>query len=171
MTEENITKLIDAFVALLPYLTGALIGAFGGIVGTRYAHGLKTKGEANAIRRERLEELVTELKEIEVWFSNLREWRLNDGERVKEWSPAGRVESLVSLYFPEMEDELEDLTKGMAGYRTWLTKVRKAKERGAADASWQKIVDSEGNYYEPFIDTIVAVEDKAKEIMRSLMLG
>ena len=159
MTEENITKLVDAFVALLPYLAGALIGALGGIVGTRYAHGLKSKGQANAIRRERLEELVTKLKEVEVWLANIREWRLNDGERVKEWSPLGRVETLVSLYFPEMEHELEDLSQGIAGYRTWLTKARKAKERGAAGASWQKIVDSEGDHYRPYIDTIVAVEN------------
>ena len=59
MTEDQITKIIDAFVDLLPYLSGAVIGLVGGLVGTRYSHTLKGTSEAQALKRDRLDrELV-----------------------------------------------------------------------------------------------------------------
>lgn len=109
MTEEQITKIIDAFVALLPYLSGAVIGLIGGLVGTRYAHGLKSKSSVNVLKRERLEQLVSHLIEISVWLDKDKDHYLWGGPEQITTSPLAKAESIAALLFVEIEDELTDL--------------------------------------------------------------
>jgi hypothetical protein len=89
--ESEVNHIAKALVEFIPVLGGALIGIAGGLVGTNYAHRLATTNDNRNLKRSKLEELVAECYELDVWLKKLDNYFLFGGPEVIEQSPISRI--------------------------------------------------------------------------------
>lgn len=162
------TEMLSAIVKLTPVLVGAIIGVLGGLVGTTYAHKLSSATSKLKEKREKLEKLVTEVYEIDVWLKKQENYYLYGGEEILEQSPMSKIEAIESLYFPELNKQVSELSGKLLDYRGWLVTGARLRLAGNSATPPKEHLDKLNEHYAPLKQSIDNVISKAKEISRSL---
>ncbi|WP_299599043.1 hypothetical protein [uncultured Microbulbifer sp.] len=107
MTEE-VSELTKALLAVIPVLSGGLIGIAGSF-GVSYFQQRQKKSET---LKKKAEEALQHLYRCIIWLHNYRHQCLIDGEiKIANFPPLDTAEAIVALYFPEAESELDEFTK------------------------------------------------------------
>lgn len=120
MDAPQTTELYKAVVTIIPVVSGALIGLFGALVGNRYTHKLNTNANKLTEKRSKLELMVTECFEINVWLKKQEAYYFFGGDEVIEQSPMAKIEALNAIYFEELDDQVKLLSSAESDYRSFL---------------------------------------------------
>jgi hypothetical protein len=114
------------FLALIPVITGGLIGIIGGLGPIAFGRYLQSKEEKKALKRAKLETLVTHIFEIEHWATRTRHHYVFDSAELPyELNPTSRITSLTSIYFPTLQNLATQLDHAADQYEIALMSVRK----------------------------------------------
>lgn len=158
------SDVMDALMPLIPVIGGALIGVLGGLVGTNYAHKLNNAQTKTSEKKEKLESLVTELYEIDVWLKKEESYFLYGGAEHLEQSPISRINALVELYFPELRDETSLLTIQFIEYRKWLSTGAQLRLKAGLHVPPREHMDKVLDFYAPLTLARDEVIKKAAKI-------
>ena len=128
------------------------------------------------IRREKLEELLCALHEVQHWIEREREHAFFDGAPNDVSSPEYKVSVISGLYFEELRSEIVAFNSAIVGYKRWLL-TNKAKYKTAtlqndkpgAIKALQEATEAFSGAYEPVVQATGNVMDKAQEIMRAVL--
>jgi hypothetical protein len=140
----------------------------GGLLGTGYAHNLSKQESVKQEKKIKLEALVTEAHEIDVWVKKQENYYLFNGDEPLELSPIAKIEAIETLYFPELAAQVKELSEKGAEYRFWLIQGSKLKAESGEKIAPAQYVAQIGTYYKPLLDAKRAVVEKAKELSTEL---
>jgi hypothetical protein len=166
--ENEFSEIIKSIMALVPVIGGAIIGVAGGLVGTTYAHRLSSGQAKTTEKKEKLESLVTEAYEIEIWLKKQESYFFWDGSEILEQSPISKIEAIVALYFPELNIHVKELSAKTLAYRAWLNEGAQLRLAARTPAPLEEHIAKLSDYYTPLMQSRDEVVNKAKEISDSL---
>lgn len=158
----EITSLAAALINLLPVVGGAVIGVIGGLVGTSYAHRLSRKHSQKEELKKKLERLVTEAYEIDVWLKKQEGYYLFGGEEILEQSPIAKIEAIAALYFPELSAQVANLSSKNTEYKLWLLEGFKQRASSGSAIAPEEHVAKIAEFYDPVMKAKSAIVEEAK---------
>lgn len=162
-------EVINAISKLIPVLGGAIIGVIGGLIGTTYSHRLSQKNDATKERRSKLEELVSEVYEIDAWIKKEENYYLYGvGNEALEKSPISKIEAIQSLYFQELSKQVSVLSDNALNYRGWLIKGAQLRMASKAPVPPKEHLDQISGFYNPLKKSMRDVISKSQEISKDL---
>lgn len=162
------SDLWAAFVALLPVITGGVIGVLGALAGTRYGSRLTAQREHKAERRDKLEALVLAAYELDVWFKREENAFLWGGPENLEPSPLATVETMTLLHFPQLKAAGDVLSLAAKQYRMWILEGRQKKLQANPQLVPQEHMNGLQAVYLPFLEKRQELLDRAKQEMAGL---
>jgi hypothetical protein len=112
-------------VALLPVITGGLIGIAGGLSGTVLASMLQARHERAAIKRKRLEDIVLACHGTKAWTDKMDNHHLFGGPEVLEPIPATVACGYAAMYFPTLKPQADVFEMAALVYVAALVDQRK----------------------------------------------
>ncbi len=166
--ESESSEIIKSLMALVPVIGGAIIGVAGGLVGTTYAHKLSSGQAKVSAKKEKLELLVTESYEIEIWLKKQENYHLYGGDEILEQSPISKIEAIEALYFPEMNEQVTELSNKAMAYRAWLTEGAQLRLAAKSPTPPQEHMAKLQDHYSPLMRARNEVVNKAKEVSGEL---
>lgn len=111
----------SVWATLVPVIVGGAIGLAGGFFGPWFVESRKRAYAEKQKLGEKLEELVTALYDFDHWLQKCRSyWALGERQIELGVSPMGRVQALVSVYFPQFEDRTTKLEMLSRTYLGWM---------------------------------------------------
>ena len=135
------------WATLVPVLIGGLLTLAGGFIGPFFLQRQKDTAEHKKRRADKFEELVASVYEFDHWVDMYRR-RVAFGEDIPHAvSPFAKVQSISSVYFPQFDDAVKELSVAASGYQVWLTGA--GKKRLAGDV--QHMNDGFNEAYKPFL--------------------
>lgn len=152
----------------MPVLGGAIIGVFGGLVGTTYAHRLSNNQAKITEKKSKLEALITEAYEIDIWLKKQENYYLYGGDEILEQSPIAKIEAIGALYFPELNKEVTQLSAKSMKYKAWLIDGAKLRLASKILLTPQEHLDKMGKIYHPLIQSRDEVINRAKNLSKVL---
>ncbi|MBR9867383.1 MAG: hypothetical protein GYB20_12885 [Oceanospirillales bacterium] len=161
-------EVIGAITKLIPVLGGAIIGVIGGLVGTTYAHKLSKNTDKTKEKKSKLEQLVTEVFEVDIWIKKEENYYLYGGEEILEQSPISKIEAIQTLYFSELSDQVTDLSNHAMDYRKWLIDGAQLRLAAKSPSPPKDHMDKITTFYNPLKASINNVIKKSKEISGDL---
>src|SRR4051794_23429816 len=93
---------------LIPVIVGGLIAVIGGLVGPPFLHRMQVKADTRKRRAEKFEELVGALYEHNHWLDMHKNIKLFANEGVLPVSPMGKVQAIISVYFPQFRTQINE---------------------------------------------------------------
>ncbi len=105
---------------LVPVIVGGAIALAGGLIGPPFLYHLQQKAEKKRKRTEKFEELVAAVVEHYHWFAVMRLFFISGQGIQPPLSPIIKIETIVSLYFPEFEDFVRQLDSASNNYEIWI---------------------------------------------------
>lgn len=161
-------EVINAISELIPVLGGAIIGVIGGLVGTSYAHKLSQNSDKVKEKKAKLEQLVTELYEIEIWIKKLENYYFYGAEEILEQSPVSKIEALQALYFPQLTEQVMALSNTVHNYRGWLITGAQLRLSAKTPTPPNEHLDKLNLVYTPLKVSVSKAIEQAKVIIAEL---
>jgi len=159
--------ILEMILPLVPVLFGALIGVLGSLAITIHTHKLSVKQNRVQDKIKKLEELVSNVYEVEIYLKNLenlgRQYGCSREEEVLVQAPISKIEAFQVLYFPELEESVQLLREKLHCYRKFV--LLKAESKGFLG---YEISDSERKKLDQTITAIYKVVSEAKKISDTL---
>ncbi len=122
-------ELFKAIVTIIPVISGALIGLLGAVVGNVYLHKLNSKSSRLLEKRSKLELLVTECFEIDIWVKKQNAYYFQGKEYVLEQPPLSKIKALTAMYFEELEYNVLTLSSAFIEYECFLKEAKLLKTK------------------------------------------
>ena len=160
--------VITTLISIIPVVAGALIGVLGGLSGTAYANYLSSKNNSRKDLKLKLEELVTEAYEIELWLKKQESFYLFNGPEIFEKSPISRIEALAILYFPTLSSYVSVLDANEMKYKKWLLEGATLRNNSETGFSPKEHNLKVATVYNPLMSSKRELIDAAKELMVEL---
>lgn len=157
-------SFVSALISLLPVVGGAIIGVIGGLVGTNYAHRLSQKQSHKDELKKKLEDLVTEAYEIDIWLKKQESYYLFGGDEILEQSPIAKIEAISALYFPELSGQVAVLSSKNTAYKMWLLEGFKLRASSGSATAPQEHVAKISELYDPVMKAKNAIVEEAKSL-------
>ena len=167
--ENEFSEIIKSIMALVPVIGGAIIGVAGGLVGTTYAHRLSNGQAKTAEKKEKLESLVSEAYEIQIWLKKQENYALwGRGDEVLERSPISKIKAIELLYFPELNIQVQELSVKALAYEAWLNEGFQIRLVDNKSQAYEEHLEKNRDVFVPLTRSINEVLDKAQEISEAL---
>ncbi|MDD9818032.1 MAG: hypothetical protein OXU61_07875 [Gammaproteobacteria bacterium] len=127
MTMESVqmgVSLGSAILNLVPVVVGGLLATLGGVVGSIVFHKQERRASNLRLKREKLEQLVDASYRVKFWLEEKRDGDLFGHEKNLGIFPISEVEMISRLYFPELREDVRQLSLVSISYQEWITEGR-----------------------------------------------
>lgn len=166
--ESESSEIVKSLMALVPVMGGAIIGVAGGLVGTTYAHKLSSGQAKTSEKKNKLESLVTECYEVEIWLKKQESYYFYGGDEILEQSPISKIEAIEVLYFPELNEQVTELSNKALAYRAWLIEGAQLRIAAKSPTPPQEHMAKLNDHYSPLMKARNEVVNRAKGISDGL---
>lgn len=128
----------QALVSLMPVIVGGFIGIAAGLSTTAFGRFLQSREDKKALRRAKLETVVSHVFEIEHWAKRVRHQYLYDSvEVLYEVNPTSKIVTLTAIHFPNLHSLAAKLNTAADHYELALlavkTKMLEAAQKAMTD--------------------------------------
>ena len=151
-----------------------LIAIVSSLAGTFLSYKLTAAHEKHALRLHKLESLIVLISEFEQWLSDECQAALAGEEGSLRVSTIHTINTIVSIYFPEMHSEAFELAQTAQHYQTWKRDVAHTilVAPHAMPASLET-ADADGAHRRHLLAKMTDIKDtmaqKSARIMQSLL--
>jgi hypothetical protein len=114
-------------------------------------------------RADKFEELVAALYEFDHWINNQRRQRAYGEALPDTISPFAKLQSISSVYFPQFDKQIGELSTATSGYRVWMGEFAKKRIEGRVNP---KEEDGFSEAYGEYLDKLNKLLDALKEFAR-----
>jgi hypothetical protein len=163
MQETLVTEHLSAHLApLIPVLVGAVIALAGGWL----KHWAERREQRRKLRREKLERLLHLVYGLRAWTNSLDSSLAFGLTQENAASPIEEIEVLGSLYFHEMQAEIDALlTAAKKYYGAMLGLAADRLKAGKFSSDANKKIDE---LYKPLSNAVRALSTRARTIAKDL---
>lgn len=143
---------------------------------TSLTEGIKTDIKAKldeqqnvrALLRQKLESLIEQTFDLELWFDKARSQAMNGDLPDLNGGPMAKIEMYQAIYFKEVQTELFTLKKAVHPFREWLLSLTME----ALDAKYEKRaanfqMDKFGDLYKDFLTAVNGLRESLIKIYAS----
>jgi len=107
----DLSILIAELPKAIPVLLGGFLAIAGGVAGHYLTHRFSAQRERNKLLREKAEQLIGLLYEHRDWLSRENSRLVFGTDLPEQPSPLDKAYALQALYFPELNDALQGITR------------------------------------------------------------
>jgi hypothetical protein len=105
---------------LLSVVVGGVLAVGGGAVTQWYLQRLKSEQEKRTKRAGKFEDLVAGVYEYDHWLDEISRKRIWGEQREPGMSPYAKIETIVTIHFPELRESVRELRKAGLAYEKWM---------------------------------------------------
>jgi hypothetical protein len=73
--------------------------------------------------------------EFDYWIDNQRRKRAYGEDRPETVSPFAKLQSISSVYFPQFDKQIGELSRSISGYRLWISEYAKKRVAGTLNSA------------------------------------
>jgi len=159
-------SLGSTILNLVPVTVGGLLATLGGVVGSIVFHKMERKTSNMRLKREKLEQLVDASYRVKFWLEEKKGADLFGHEKNLGMFPISEVEMISRLYFPELREDVRQLSLASISYQKWITegRIKMLKNEEIGD-DYKEGFDP---IYEGLLLSISSLVDKSSDLMNKI---
>lgn len=150
-----------------------LIAIVGGLAGNFLTYKLTTSHGKQSLRLNKLEHLAALTHEFEQWLAKERSATLARTCASGSPSTVNHINTIIRIYFPEMQDAVRDLVKTAEHYNVWRSEGEShmtASHNGTVDHAVREAYSEKHQYFLlKMMESKISIEKKSAQIMQSLL--
>lgn len=137
-------------------------------------HELWIKRERLVIKREKLEELMSYVYDLDIWLDKEKNATFFAGAPNITPNPFHKIEMLGLLYFPELKKQIASLASKQIAYRKWILSGAIYLNKQKSEANPYPVIDDQtvqryNDIYKDLIAATIEIETGAKEVMNRII--